>query len=154
MLYQPVFAVAGEELIGVAVAPSWKGPYSLLTGDPIVTPPPWCIAGYAEDPFLWRSHRGYHMLLHGMCYAVFNAIVVFSEDGYNWTPGVLPPYLYLVNYTDADAALYWRVERPQLVFGGANGTTPLYLMNGVCGDGLQCLENPGKTWTLSRPIQS
>ena len=26
-----------------------------------------CVAGTGEDPFLWRSARGWHMLYHGMC---------------------------------------------------------------------------------------
>ena len=141
----------GEENIGVALAPSWDGVYSLVSGRPIVEPPPWCVAGLGEDPFLWQNAAGYfHMLIHGMCYAPFNAIHAFSRDGVAWALAEIAPYTYAVNYTDAAAALYWRVERPQLVFGA--DATPMALLNGVCGDGLACLETPGKTWTLARPL--
>ena len=143
----------GEENIGVAIAPSWDGVYALVTGAPIATPPPWCVAGLGEDPFLWQNSRGqFHMLIHGMCYAIFNAIHAYSVDGVVWAISPTPPYSYQVNYTDAPSQLYWRVERPQLVFD--NATVPLFLFNGVCMDGLACLENPGKTFTLARPLSS
>jgi hypothetical protein len=142
----------GEEDIGVAIAPSWNGTYALVTGAPIAIPPPWCIAGLGEDPFLYRSARGFHLLIHGMCYAIFNAIHAFSLDAVTWFLSPEAPYSYAVNYTDAASEVYWRVERPQLVFDPASGA-PLGLFTGVCGDGIACLENPGKTWTLARPLQ-
>ena len=141
----------GEENIGVALAPSWDGVFSLVTGAPIVEPPPWCVAGLGEDPFLWQNSAGhFHMLIHGMCFAPFNAIHAFSRDGVAWSLANVPPYSYAVNYTDSVSALYWRVERPQLAFGADGAPTTLF--NGVCGDGLACLETPGKTWTLARPL--
>ena len=141
----------GEENIGVALAPAWGGVYALLTGRPVVQPPPWCVAGLGEDPFLWQDGAGhFHMLIHGMCYAPFNAIHAFSRDGAAWALASAPPYAYQVNYTDAQGQLFWRVERPQLLFA-ADGA-PTTLVNGVCGDGIACLETPGKTWTLARPL--
>lgn len=141
----------GEENIGVALAPSWDGVFALVTGRPIVEPPPWCVAGLGEDPFLWQNAAGHlHVLIHGMCFAPFNAIHAFSRDGVAWALADTAPYSYAVNYTDAGAALYWRVERPQLAFGADGAPTTLF--NGVCGDGLACLETPGKTWTLARPL--
>lgn len=146
-----VISGVGEENIGVALALRWDGVYALVTGAPIVEPPPWCVAGLGEDPFLWQNAAGhYHMLIHGMCFAPFNALHTYSRDGVSWALASAAPYSYAVNYTDAAAALYWRVERPQLAFG-ADGA-PTVLFNGVCGDGLACLESPGKTWTLARPL--
>jgi hypothetical protein len=141
----------GEEDIGVALAPRWDGVFALVTGQPIVEPPPWCIAGLGEDPFLWQDGRGFfHMLIHGMCFAPFNAIHAYSRDGVAWALAAAAPYSYAVNYTDAAPALYWRVERPQLAFDA--GGAPTTLFNGACGDGVACLETPGKTWTLARPL--
>lgn len=140
----------GEEDIGVALAPSWNATYALVTGAPIATLPPWCVAGLGEDPFLYRNSRGeFHMLIHGMCFATFNAIHAFSEDGVAWSLSPTPPYSYMVNYSGAAPELYWRVERPQLVLDPATAA-PLALFNGVCADGLACLGNPGKTFTLAR----
>jgi hypothetical protein len=141
----------GEEDIGVALAPSWNGTYALVTGEPIAMPPPWCIAGFGEDPFIWQTLRGFHLLVHGMCYAIFNAIHAYSADGVTWTISPTPPYSYAVNFSDAPSEVYWRVERPQLVFDIMTGK-PLALFNGVCPDGIACLENPGKTFTLARKI--
>ena len=90
------------------------------------------------------------MLIHGMCFAPFNALHAFSRDGVKWALAETAPYSYAVNYSDATTALLWRVERPQLVFGADGAPTALF--NGVCGDGLACLETPGKTWTLARPL--
>ncbi len=59
-----------------------------------------------------------------------------------------------MQYTDAPSQLFWRVERPQLLFSDANSSVPLGLVNGVCADGITCLETPGKTWTLVRPTRA
>lgn len=143
----------GEEDIGVALAPSWNGTYALVTGEPIAIPPPWCVAGLGEDPFLFQSKTGsFHMLIHGMCFAIFNAIHAYSLDGIIWTVSNTPPYSYAVNYSDAPSTVYWRVERPQMIFDPTSGA-PLVLFNGVCLDGIACLENPGKTFTLARKIR-
>ena len=65
--------------------------------------------------------------------APFNSKLLSSLDGYNWVLSDRDPYPYLVNYTDAAPDLFWRVERPQLLFGpGTNGTlgAPIALVNG------------------------
>jgi hypothetical protein len=140
----------GEEMLGVAIAPSWDAVYTLVKKEPILPVPGfWCVAGLAEDPFLWQTRRGFALLAHGMCYAIFNAVLAVSRDGVAWRQVAAAPYSYEVSYIDAPADVFWRVERPQLVF---NGSIPVALMNGVCGDGIACLENPGKTWTLLRKL--
>ena len=60
-------ATPGKELLGVARAPKWNAPYVMITPQP-VKPQEWfCVAGTGEDPFLWRSKRGWHLIYHGMC---------------------------------------------------------------------------------------
>jgi hypothetical protein len=56
---------------------------------------------------------------------------------------------------DSGSALYWRVERPQLLFDRRlpYGERPIALTNGVCGDGVECLSDPRMTWTLLRNIE-
>ena len=59
-------------MIGLARAANWNGPYTLVSPDPITAHNysvihPACVAGTDEDPFLWRSERGFHVLTHGMC---------------------------------------------------------------------------------------
>lgn len=48
----------------LATAPHWAGPYTRHDNlGPIVKRPG---HGGAEDPFVWRSKRGYHLLLHSL----------------------------------------------------------------------------------------
>ena len=42
-----------EETIAVAYADSWQGPYRLNKPNPIYNYSKLCIAGFAEDPFIW-----------------------------------------------------------------------------------------------------
>ena len=42
-----------EETIGVAYAESWQKPYQLIKPNPIHNYSKLCIAGFAEDPFIW-----------------------------------------------------------------------------------------------------
>jgi len=98
-----------------------------------------------------------------MCYAPFNSKLAYSSDGKNWHVNeFVEPYGYIVKYTDrTESQVFWRVERPQLVFENvyANGShaNPIALFNGVCDDGIVCLDVSDKvklkTWTLARPFR-
>lgn len=48
----------GLELVGVAVAPSWRGPYEIITPQPVIPEKWYCMAGTAEDPYLVRMGVG------------------------------------------------------------------------------------------------
>ena len=64
---QPTYP--GCTLIGLATAPHWRGPYTLVP-TPIAMPPALhCPTGnLAEDPYLWHDgHRGWHLIAHGLC---------------------------------------------------------------------------------------
>ena len=167
----------GKELLGVARASSWRGPFAMLTAAP-VDPEKWfCLAGTGEDPFLWRTARGWHMVFHGMCpTGVFQAHYAFSsDDARTWTVSKRQTYPYDVQFSDGSSTLYARVERPQLIFapsnlgGGGNDDgldgAPTHLVNGVCaanslGGIYACLELKSltkkpvivMTHTLVRPL--
>ena len=154
-------------LIGTAQAPTWRGPYSLLSQHAVNKEQPWCPAGQAEDPFLWRSARGWHLLMHGMCpTGVAQARYAFSLDAATWHNSPRQAYSYRVEFDDGTYATFVRMERPQLGFskGRLNTTTgafgaPDVLYNGVCDGPLSCLGLNRKgvhymTWTLARPLES
>eukprot|EP00050_Salpingoeca_kvevrii_P019725 m.89685 g.89685 ORF g.89685 m.89685 type:complete len:346 (-) comp8541_c0_seq2:1340-2377(-) len=132
------------ELLGVAHAPSWRAPFSYLSPEPVTRELPGCVAGRAEDPFFWMSDRGFHLVMHGMCpTGVFQAHYAFSTDGIHWSLSPHQTYRYRVEFSDAPAQTFARVERPQLAFAKFNTTTghyslPTVLFNGVCAD-IQCL---------------
>jgi hypothetical protein len=89
-------------LIGLATAPSWRGPYE-LSG-------PWggCLTTQQypydenEDPFIWHNRRGFHALFHantwgdsrGAVYPVpqYAGRLAFSVDGAVWTYAEQPPF--------------------------------------------------------------
>lgn len=157
-------------LVGVAKADSWNAPYTYTSPDP-VTPHnyskyhPVCVAGIDEDPFLWRSSRGFHIITHGMCPSgVRQAHYKYSLDGVKWYTSPMQTYHYTAHYDDGTQHTFARVERPQLYFNNWDISTGFYdqpsvLYNGVCGTGenksdFECVfdEMTGMTWTLARPI--
>lgn len=148
---------SGGELVGVARAASWRGPYTVVTPTPVVPDHWYCVAGSAEDPFLWRSKRGWHIIVHGMCPSGFlEAHYAWSLDGVTWRHSTEQTWKYTVAMADGSTRFHDRVERPQLVFQRRNETDwtfsePIYLINGVC-DGIVCLEHPGMTYTIFRPL--
>ena len=149
----------GKELIGVARATSWRGPFRMLTPHPIEPEHWYCVAGTGEDPFLWKTQRGWHMLYHGMCpsgfleshYATAPFNSTFSSfqgvaddasssrsrssgsgsDAWEWIVSPRQTYPYEFKYSDRTSRFFSRVERPQLVFDGTTGE-PVTLLNGVC----------------------
>ena len=133
------------EAIGIATASHWKGPYTIETLNPIFPKPSFCLSEQQyEDPFLWRSTRGYHMLLHGMCpTGIFNSKYAYSLDGVRWTVSPLDPYIYIVLYDDGQEGVFVRCERPQLLMNDEGQA--IYLFTGV---------KPllGHEYTIARPL--
>lgn len=123
----------------------------------------------ACSPFLYKSHRGYHMIFHGMCpTGMFQAHYAFSLDAVNWRVSPRQAYRYETKYADGTSQLFTRVERPQLGFFGGivesfGDSTPAVLYNGVCAattpkEVYGCLElksaDPVMTWTLARQLRT
>ena len=135
----------GIEAIGIAQAPHWKGPYTIRTIEPIFPKPSFCLSNQQyEDPFFWRSARGFHILMHGMCpTGVFNSKYAYSLDGLHWKVSPIDPYIYIVLYEDGSESIFVRCERPQLLFND-NGQI-IYLFTGV---------KPllGHEYTIARPL--
>ena len=166
-------ATPGKELLGVAVATSWRGPFTMLTAIPIKPEAGLnvlCVAGTGEDPFLYRGARQHlHIVYHGMCPSGFlEAHHAFSADnGATWTVSPRQTYSYDVGFADSSSTLFARVERPQILLD-ARGV-PLALYNGVCDatthgiehvlrDTLRCWNlkqkgaGPVVSWTLARAL--
>lgn len=96
-----------------------------------------------EDPFLWTDRRGnFHILSHTWTPELypFNSISghAFSPDGLTWTSSPIEPYNSTVHFSDGSSHYFSTMERPKLVFGGADGRSPLYISNGVSPVGAPC----------------
>ena len=117
--------------LGVAVADSWRGPYSIVTFSPILPKPFICLGDEQyEDPFLYKNKRGFHLIIHGMCPSGFwNSAHAYSLDGINWKLSDSMPYNYFIHYKQGGFNLFFRMERPQLIIDDEGN--PLYLINGV-----------------------
>jgi hypothetical protein len=99
--------------VGVLRAPTWRGPYENVISTPIVHPE-------SEDPFVFQTKRGFHLLTNVNTYHRRCASGVacgghaWSRDGITWseqTIGAFGPVIKLMNGTTV-ANSY--VERPQV----------------------------------------
>jgi hypothetical protein len=124
----------GRELISLASAASYAGPYTRLNNHmPIFRNP-------NEDPFLWRDKRGnFHLLLHSL-----------EPDGgfgegpkvgrHAYSRSIDGPWIFnnetlafstLVEFDDGTSVDFFRRERPQVLFSADGEMRPLVLTTGV-----------------------
>ena len=110
----------GEEVIGLATAPRWSGPYELAVGHPIVTS--------QEDPHVWADKRGnLHLLSHGAANHWFT-----TPDSLGaWTLASAPAYGFGFIWANGSAATAKRRERPQLFFSDDGSMAPLVFTTGA-----------------------
>ena len=75
----------GLETVGIAQAPSWRGPWTLASPDPVLWDSPG-VPRSCEDPVLWETSRGWHMIVHIQDTSQRAALYAHSFDGVsNWT---------------------------------------------------------------------
>lgn len=138
----------GPELLNVASAPHFTGPYTHAHANPI-------FPEANEDPFIWCDKRGnFHLLTHsllpdggfGSGPNVGRHAYARSWDG-SWTfNNCTVAFTTEVNFTDGTTINYYRRERPQLFFSEDGEMTPLFMTNGV-----QQQDSPA-SYTLIQPI--
>jgi hypothetical protein len=108
----------GEEVIGLATAPHWSGPYALAVDHPVILS--------HEDPHIWANARGeLHMLSHGATNHWYT-----THLG-NWSLASAPAYTFDFAWANGTAATALRRERPQLFFSDDGLMTPLVFTSGV-----------------------
>jgi len=122
-------------------ASSWKGPYHNVTQsyeDAV---------DVGEDPDVFKTKRGYHMLNHNT--GPGSTRLVYSRDGFTWGEAELNTFDMTLNWTDGSTTEVCRRQRPFIVM--AEDGMPGYLWSGVM-DNLsgECDKDP--TWTLVQQI--
>ena len=147
------FCHGNLETIGLARADHWRGPYTLLATEAVLRNPDG-TPHHCEDPHLWRSERGWHLLTHNQQGPQGVSSYGYSTDAVTWHLSPLTPYNCTVAYTDGGhAEASGCGNRPQLIWSetAAAGGAPLWLSNGAVA------ANPsgGKgTWTLFRRLKA
>lgn len=140
----------GPEMLNLALAHNYTGPYTRLHSDPLFT-------NGNEDPFLWRDRRGhYHMLMHSLeAGGAFGDGPRVGRHAYArrldgaWVFGNRTlAFNTSVEWSDGGVTDYYRRERPQLVFSEDGLMTPLYLTNGVQEKGT------GSSYTVIQPLST
>lgn len=125
------FNCGGDELINLAFASNFSGPYTRMQADPL-------FDEGNEDPFIWRDTRGHwHMLLHSLeANGGFGGPMIgrhaFSRTGKTWTFNNQTESLTFnttVQFDDGSVVVFGRRERPQLHFNEHG--VPTHLVNGV-----------------------
>jgi len=111
-----------KELLGVASAPNWKGPYTRLRTTPIFE------TDGAEDPFLWQDIDGlFHLLFNDKWEdSVGVGGHAYSHDGINWVFSNTRAYTHTVSWSDGTSLAMARRERPQLLLDSKRNPLVLY----------------------------
>merc|ERR1712100_14583 len=132
-------------------ADSWRGPYRNITSTFEEA------VNSGEDPDMFRTARGWHILSHNTGPA--STRMWFSKDGIaNWTaaPGSASKanaFNGTVRFTNGTDVTFCQRQRPQVVF--ASDGMPGWLWTGVMDGPGPCPErtqHPHKTWTLVQQI--
>ena len=152
-----------KEKIAIATAPHWSGPYTIRSEEPVfgwMVPDDWPTSLVSpsgqvmsnEDPFIWRTKRGYHMLTHCQLqpHSPTRGAHGYSVDGLSWT--LLPDLMWETNMTWSDGLVSYfkRRQAPGLYLD--NDGYPVYLLTPVdelAGDGCHW----GHGWTLIQPVE-
>lgn len=135
-----------KEYIGIASAPSWKGPYTRLGGGKPILP-----AISAEDPSLWVDSRGhFHFLMHYIPDGKLVARHAFarSYEGPWHIHKQSIPYNSTVAFDDGSVMTFEKRERPHLVWEAGR---PRWLVTGVVIPSGQH-GYAGKSFTLVQPV--
>jgi hypothetical protein len=121
MAFNAGFCNGGLESIGLARAPALHGPWRLLVPEPFT-------GRQTEDPFLWRSKRGWHLLIHD--FGGKEVSLWFSVDAITWTEARGSPYDCFVVLTDGSRQEFTGCgNRPQIEFDELG--VPVLLLNGA-----------------------
>lgn len=133
--------------LGVAYAPAVEGPYTVLNGGkPIFQADG---QGEAEDPFLWKDARGFHVIFKDHV-AKFTGergggVLAHSADGIRWTVDKAPKaYSRAVEWDDGKVETQGQLERPFLLFEDGRPTHAFFAtMDGPGGFG-----NASRSWNM------
>ncbi|MDT8391419.1 MAG: glycoside hydrolase family protein [Lentisphaeria bacterium] len=103
----------GEMTIGIAKAPHYLGPYTVVNEKPLFGPG---NVGVIEDPSMWLDNQGYHMLAKDMSGAISGekhaGILCHSDNGIDWEVDASPKaYSKEIVWEDGETGFFGQMER-------------------------------------------
>ena len=128
--------------IGIMVSHNgWEGPF-VKRGKPITE-----LNGN-EDPTMWKSKRGWHMIMHSKTACGLNQRAVnncgsmgYSPDSYTWYQSPWPVYTGAhFQWSNGKADKFTLRHRPKMMIDDATGQ-PMYLYNAVRRPGIREVHN-------------
>ena len=141
----------GPMTLGVAYAEHYAGPYSIRSEEPIF---PIDKHGQIEDPFIWHSHEGYHMIAKDMegniCGEKYAGVYAYSKDGFHWElikKG--KAYSRNICWSDGKITTMGCFERPFILFENITATH----IFAATADGPGGFGNAKNTWNMVVPLK-
>ncbi|MCI1646860.1 MAG: glycoside hydrolase family protein [Bacteroides sp.] len=137
--------------LGIAYAPSATGPYKVLNHEQ----PIFQVNGQgeAEDPFLWKDRKGYHVIFkdHVGKYTgeKGGGVMAHSKDGIHWTLDKDPKaYSKTIEWNNGIIKTQGQLERPFILFEHGK---PAYIFFATM-DGPGGFENATRSWNMVIPL--
>jgi hypothetical protein len=140
-------------MLGLARAPHYMGPYSVVGNEPIFGPDK---VGEVEDPFVWQNREGtYELIAKDMTGKIVGeahaGIHALSKDGEHWQLAPKPKaWTRTLTFDDGKTETMGQLERPFILFEDGR---PTYLF-GAVGDGPGGFENMTKSGNIAIPLLS
>ncbi|MEI6890960.1 MAG: glycoside hydrolase family protein [Pontiella sp.] len=150
--YNESFPFQSDMMLGVATAPHYTGPYTVVKDEPIFSETRF---GVVEDPYLWLDDDGYHMLAKDMRGKLVNqshcGFLAHSENGLDWTLDEHPlAYTKEIRWDDGKTVEMGQLERVQgLIEDGVLTHLSYAVMDGPGG-----FSNGSNTWAIVVPLDA
>ncbi len=148
--YNEKFPYHSGMSLGLATAPHFEGPYTVVGDEPIFGPD---RMGEIEDPFLWKDDTGYHLIAKDMNASLagqhHSGILAHSKDALNWTLDKDPlAYSRTLRFNNGKTVQMGQLERPfGLIRDGKLTHLFFATMDGPGGFG-----NSTKSWNMAVPL--
>jgi hypothetical protein len=147
--YKESFPYHGDMSICVATAPSIDGPYTVFDS-PIFSREKF---GEVEDPFVWKDHDGYHLLVKDQRGVItgrkHSGVIAHSRDGLHWVLDKNPlAYTKTITWSDGTIQEMGQLER---AFGLIQNGKITHLFFATM-DGPGGFNNATKSWNMVVPL--
>lgn len=149
--YNATFPYHSSMKIGLATAPHFEGPYTVVGDGPVFGDGK---IGEIEDPFLWHDETGFHLIAKDMNATIAGqhhaGILAHSKDAVTWTLDKEPlAYSRTIEWDDGTTIEMGQLERPFVLI--QNGT-PTHLFFATM-DGPGGFGNSTRSWNMVVPLK-